>query len=70
MKNINYDLLKMLHSKLDNVWRIEKHYLKDAEETKCQHCIETWKKILEDEKKHVEMLKNKIEKKIVENKFD
>lgn len=68
MKNINYNLLKLLHSKLDNAWRIEKHYLKDAEEANENR--ETLKMILQDEKKHCEMLQKEIERKMVEKRFN
>ena len=49
-----YDLLKLLHSTLDNVWRLEKYYVKDANDAKCHSvaCLET---ILKDEQKHAEM---------------
>ncbi len=69
MKNINYDLIKTLHSKLDNMWRIEKYYLEDANKAKC-HSVPAWGKILEDEKKHVDMLKKEIEMRIKAGIFD
>lgn len=59
MKNINYDLVKLLHSMMDIVWRIENHYAKDAEEAKC-HSIGALKQILEQEKKHIEMISKEI----------
>jgi hypothetical protein len=69
MKNINYDLIKTLHSKLDNIWRIEKYYIKDANKVKC-HSVPAWKEILEDEKKHAEKLKKEIELRIKAKVFD
>ena len=59
MKNINYDLVKLLHSKLDNVHRLEKFYVNDANKAKC-HSLPALKQILEEEKKHVEMLRDEI----------
>lgn len=59
MKNINYDLLKLLHTKLDTVWRLEKHYVEDAEKAKC-HSLDAMKRMLEDDKKHIEMLNEEI----------
>ena len=35
MKNVNYNLIKTLHSTLDDVWRLEKHYVSDAKKAKC-----------------------------------
>ncbi|EKD23685.1 MAG: hypothetical protein ACD_81C00194G0001 [uncultured bacterium] len=59
MKNINYDLLKLLHTKLDTVWRLEKHYIEDAEKVQC-HSVDALKQILEDDKKHIAMLNEEI----------
>lgn len=59
MLNINYDLLKLLHAKLDNVWRLEKFYVRDATKAKC-HSLPALKKILADEKKHVNMLRDEL----------
>lgn len=69
MQNINYNLLKVFHSKLDNVWRLEKHYLKDAKGAKCK-CLATLNKILADDKKHIEMLKKEIEEKVKKGSFN
>ena len=60
MENINYDLVKLLHSTLDIIWRLEKHYIKDAEDAKC-HSIPALHQILEDEKKHAQMLADEIQ---------
>lgn len=35
MKNSNYNVVKLLHGALDDLWRIEKHYLKDAKGARC-----------------------------------
>lgn len=69
MKNINYDLIKTLHNKLDNIWRIENYYLKDADKAKC-HSVPAWKKILKEEKKHADILKHEIELRVKANVFD
>ena len=39
MRNVNYNLLKLLHGALDDQWRIERHYLKDAKKNKCKNCV-------------------------------
>lgn len=59
MKNINYDLLKLLHTKLDTVWRLEKHYIGDAEAANC-HSVEAMRHMLEEEKRHIAMLNEEI----------
>jgi hypothetical protein len=67
MKNQNYNLVKLLLSKLDTVWRIEKHYLNDVEDDSCKEVLN---KILEDDKRHIELLKAEISSHIKEGKFD
>jgi hypothetical protein len=69
MKNVNYDLVKLLHSKLDNAWRLEKYYLADAKEVKC-HSAPALEKILEEEKRHINMLKDEIKLRIEAGIFD
>ncbi len=69
MKNINYDLVKLLHSKLDGIWRLENFYIKDADIAKC-HSLPALEKILDDEKKHAEMLRSEIEGRIKAGIFD
>ena len=38
MKNANYNLIKLLHNALDDAWRVEKHYQKDAKASGCHSC--------------------------------
>lgn len=68
MENVNYNLLKLLHSTLDNIWRIEKHYAKDAKEAKC-HSVGALKKILANEKSNAKMLREEIKMRIKAGKF-
>lgn len=69
MKNINYDLLKLLHSKLDNVWRLENYYVRDAKKAKC-HSVSALERILKDEKKHADMLREEINMRMSSGTFD
>lgn len=69
MKNVNYNLLKLLHLKLDNVWRLEKFYIDDAKQANC-HSIPLLEKILESEKSHVESLKEEIKMRMDAKIFD
>lgn len=69
MKNINYDLVKLLHSKMDNVWRLENYYVRDSESIKC-HSVDALKQILEDEKRHIEMLRTEIAMRCEGNVFN
>ncbi|MCK4265214.1 hypothetical protein KAW80_02550 [Candidatus Babeliales bacterium] len=62
-ENINYDLVKLLKSKMDNVWRLEKFYCKDAEDANCKS-LESLKQILENESLHVKMLKEAIKERM------
>lgn len=60
MKNTNYNVLKLLHSELDNLWRIEKHYAADAKNAPCK-CKDVLKILQTDMKKHIEALKKELE---------
>ncbi len=69
MKNINYDLLKLLHTKLDTVWRLEKHYIGDAEVAKC-HSVRAMEHMLEEEKNHIAMLNEEIKRRMDAGEWD
>ena len=69
MKNINYDLVKLLHMKLDSVWRLEKYYINDANVAKC-HSLPALEKMLADDKEHIKMLQEEIKGRITANVFD
>ncbi len=56
MKNINYNLIKMLHTKLDDLWRIENYYLRDAQKSKSTSCVKMFKVMQKDLKKHIDLL--------------
>lgn len=58
MTNNNYDIIKMLFAALDDSYRIDKYYLKDAEG--CSHCKEIFEKMKKDINGHIEMLRNEI----------
>jgi len=63
MENVNYNLVKLLQAKMDNVWRLSKYYINDAKEVQCQSAS-ALEKILEEEKGHIEMLKKEMKKRI------
>jgi len=69
MKNVNYNLLKLLHLKLDNVWRLEKFYIDDAKQANC-HSVSLLEKILESERDHAESLKGEIRARMDAKIFD
>lgn len=68
MQNINYDLIKLLHSKLDTIWRLEKHYVGDAKKAKC-HSRAALEKILTDERAHADMIAKEIQMRMNAKKF-
>ncbi len=68
MKNCNYNLLKVLHGKLDNVWRIEKHYLGDAGGLDCD-CGNILKNIVDDDRKHIAQLEKELARHISDKTF-
>jgi len=70
MKNANYNLIKMLLAKLDDTWRVEKHYAADAERHGCKSCAALMEKIAAEDQKHVAMIKEELERHIKDKKFD
>lgn len=70
MKNFNYNLVKMLHSKLDDLWRIEKFYLRDAKKSKSKSCEKLFKEMQKDLKKEVKLLQQEISRHVGHKKFD
>jgi len=70
MKNYNYNLVKMLHGKLDDLWRIEKFYIRDAQKSKSKSCEKMYKEMKKDIEKHIEMLQNEIARHVGHKKFD
>lgn len=69
MKNINYDLIKLLHCKMDSIWRLENYYIKDAKDARC-HSITALEAMLSDEKKHAQKLIDEIKMRMENNLFD
>ncbi len=69
MKNVNYDLLKMLHNTLDDIWRLEKYYIRDAQKAKC-HSVAALKEMLRNEKRSAELLQKEIKLRVKAGKFD
>ncbi len=59
MKNVNYNVLKLLHNQLDDLWRIERHYLKDAKGCRCS-CAKLLKGMQRQLKGNVEALKKEL----------
>jgi len=53
--------------KLDDAWRVEKHYLGDSDDKNYRKVLE---EIKADDEKHIEILKEEINRRIKEEKFD
>ncbi len=68
LKDHNHDLIHSISEKCDGVWRYKKEYLKNS--AGCPSCVKMWQKIMEDDEKHIEMLKEEIGCHIKEDKFD
>ena len=68
MKDHNHDLVQALHHVNDQNWRIEKYYMPNAkgEDT----CTKLWQQLLQDGKKHEQMLRDEIAKHVQEKRFD
>lgn len=69
MKNINYDLIKLLHCKMDTVWRLEKFYCSDAQQEQCAS-EPILQQILKQEKQQVQLLIEHIKKRMNAGLFD
>lgn len=69
MEDINYDLMRLLTQKMRYVNRLERHYLTDAKNASC-HSVKALEKILADEKKHIEMLREEIALRVKNNLFN
>lgn len=68
LKNHNHDLVHALSSKNDAVWRYKGEYLKNAKG--CAHCTKLWKKLMDDDNKHIEMLTDEVRRHMDEKRFD
>jgi ribosomal protein L34E len=67
MKNSNYNLVKLLLRKLDDTWRIEKHYEKDAKESACADCLKILKAIRKNDEKFARLLRAELSRHIKTN---
>lgn len=69
MKDINYDLVKLLQQKLSIAWQLEHFCIEDAEKAQC-HSTPALKEILKDEKRHAKMIAEEIKMRVEAGKFD
>ncbi|MDO8681933.1 MAG: hypothetical protein Q7N50_00430 [Armatimonadota bacterium] len=68
MKNFNYDIIHLLSVKLQNVSRYE-IYKQDATEAGCDECIRIFDQMKADDEKHVQQLRDQIEKHVKAGQF-
>jgi len=68
MQNVNYNLIKMLHNTLDDIWRLEKYYIRDAQKAKC-HSVAALKEMLKCEKRSAELLQKELKLRVKAKKF-
>ncbi len=69
MKNVNYNLIKMLHITLDDVWRLEKYYVDDAKKAKC-HSKTVLDKMLKQRRKDANALIKEIKMRMNKGVFN
>ncbi|MFH1209874.1 MAG: hypothetical protein V1663_03735 [archaeon] len=69
LNNCNYNCVKQLGKKLALIAKVD-GYIKDAEECNHPWCADMWRKIKEDEERHVEMLRQAIVGLSKEDKFN
>ncbi len=65
MENFNHNLIQCLNEKLDSVWRYEK-YIQDSPHDPCRKIYE---QMLNDDKRHVQMLREEISRHCQQNMF-
>lgn len=70
MKDANYNLVKLLLRKLDDIWRLEKFYVKDAKSHACKDCQAILKKVIAADKANADLLRAEVGKHIKGKKFD
>lgn len=69
MQAINHDLVKLLSQTLDTIKQLEHQCIHDAEEAKC-HSLPALKQILEDNKRHADMLAEEIRMRVKAEVFN
>lgn len=69
MQNINYDLIKLLHTTLDTIWRLEHYYIRDAKDAHC-HSVPELEKMLEQERAHAKALAEELKMRCVAGVFN
>lgn len=57
MKNEKYNLVKLLHRRMKDIWLSDKHFSKD---TKCSRCKKMFAEMKKDHKKHADMLEQEL----------
>jgi protein-arginine kinase activator protein McsA len=70
MKNTNYNLVKLLLRKLDDIWRMEKFYVKDSKAHSCKDCHAILKKVIALDKQGAEMLREELARHIKDKDFE
>ncbi len=69
MKNINYDLVKLLEMVSHVRWNLKKHYISDAKEAKC-HSQPLLEKMDKDLEKYEESLMKELQMRVDAKIFD
>ncbi|HVF84894.1 MAG TPA: ferritin family protein [Abditibacteriaceae bacterium] len=68
LKNNSYNLVTALSEKSEAL-SIYDDFIEDAQEADSPECAELWQQIREDEERHVELLKEHVEKLVQSGKF-
>ncbi len=68
LKNNSYNLVTALSEKSEAL-SIYDDFIEDAQEADSHECAELWQQIREDEERHVELLKEHVEKLVQNGKF-
>lgn len=69
MDNACFDIMTQMEKKADFLYRAVDTYIRDAESTNRNGLAQVWNTIKEDEKRHLQMLKQELEKEVKAGKL-
>jgi hypothetical protein len=70
LKNSTYNILMALGNEADFLYSTVDTYLEDAKKDNRQHLIELWNEMKRDKEKHLQMLRDALEKEAKEQKLN
>lgn len=69
LENSTYNILSALGKESDFLYSAVDKYIQDAEKDRREHLVELWNEMKKDKQKHLNMLRQALEKEVNENKI-